>query len=439
MKIGILGGGTMGLTLAHRLAQAGHEPVVLEAAAQPGGLATWFDYDGFVWDKFYHVICGSDSSLIGLIDEIGIREKLRFSNTKSGFFWNGRHLSMSSNWEFLTFPALSLIDKARLAAGILYCQRINDPGPLERIKASDWLRRIFGKRCYSAMWEPLLESKFGVLKDEMPATLMWATIRRYYSTRSKGGGKENLGFLSGGMKTFYNALIASVERQGGAIRCSTPVQSIAEDGPSKVIVEAGGERLVFDRFISTAPTSVFERIAPGIEGIVQESRNRPRFLGVICMSLVLRRPLSPYYITNLIQKGFPFTGIIEVSNLCGAEELNGNRLVMLPRYDTPDSEWFDMSAKQIADEFMPALKSACPDIEENLVRYFINIERTVQAVWTENPPPAAPKPGVNSLGTVWSANAELTGRDTCAANLAAEEIIPALTRKPSAAAAAIMD
>jgi protoporphyrinogen oxidase len=347
---------------------------------------------------------------------------------------------MSNNWEFLTFPALSPIDKIRLAAGILYCQRINDPGPLERVKAADWLRRVFGKGNYAALWEPLLESKYGVLKDEMPATLMWATIRRYYSTRSKGGGKENLGFLSGGMKTFYDALTARVESQGGTIRYSTPAQSVAEAGPSRVAVETPEGTLEFDRLISTLPTSAFQRIAPGIGGIASESESRPKFLGVICMSLVLRRPLSPYYITNLIQKGFPFTGIIEVSNLCGPEELSGKHLVMLPRYDTPESEWFDKSPDRIAEEFLPHLKSFWPDIEDNLAGYFVNRERTVQAVWTENPPPATQKPGVNGLGTIWSANAELTGRDTLnnnavvrAANLAAESIIPALTRGPSAA------
>ena len=96
-----------------------------------GGLATWFDYGDFTWDKFYHVILRSDAQLTGLIEDLGIAGKLNWSETKTGFLWNGRHLSMSSHWEFLTFPALSMINKIRLAAGILKAQRITDPSPLE--------------------------------------------------------------------------------------------------------------------------------------------------------------------------------------------------------------------------------------------------------------------------------------------------------------------
>ncbi|MBE7559832.1 FAD-dependent oxidoreductase [bacterium] len=90
MKVGIIGGGTMGLALAHRLARQGCAVTVLEAAPQVGGLATWFDYGDFVWDKFYHVICRSDSHLLGLIDELGIGDKVKWSHTRTGFLWRGK-------------------------------------------------------------------------------------------------------------------------------------------------------------------------------------------------------------------------------------------------------------------------------------------------------------------------------------------------------------
>ena len=37
---GVIGGGMLGLTLAHRLAQGGHEVTVLEGAPELGGLAS---------------------------------------------------------------------------------------------------------------------------------------------------------------------------------------------------------------------------------------------------------------------------------------------------------------------------------------------------------------------------------------------------------------
>lgn len=431
MNIGVIGGGTMGLTIAYRLAQAGHSVTVLEAAPQLGGLATWFDYGDFVWDKYYHVILESDENVLGLFNELGIGDKMRWTNTKTGFLWNGKHLSMSNNWEFLTFPALSLVDKARLALGILYIQRVNDAGPLEKVKVGDWMKGIFGERVYRAIWEPLLESKYGVMKDEMPATIMWATIRRYYSTRSKGGGKETMGFVSGGFRTFYTRIVKAIESLGGEVRCGSPVVSI-DDSNGEVLVHTAQSKHRFDRVISTLSTGLMKKIAPQLTGLFTDNHADPKFLGVLCLSLVLRRPLSPYYITNLIQRGFPFTGVIGVSSLTGPEEIGGNHFVMLPRYDVPDSPWFQKTGDEIASEFIGGLKSVYPDIEENIVRYYVHRERMVQAIWVDAPPETF-EPRKTANNRIWCVNAELAGRDTLnnnaivrVANQAARDFIDTL-------------
>ncbi len=401
----------MGLTIALRLARAGHDITVIEAGAQPGGLATWFDYEGFIWDKYYHVFLTQDENLIGLFRDVGIEDKIRWNETRTGFLWKGRHLSMSNNWEFATFPALSLIQKARLALGIFYVQTINDATPLESVKASAWLRKIFGRRVYDVMWEPLLESKYGVLKDEMPATIMWATIRRYFQTRSKGGGKEQMGFLAGGMRTMYQALLAEIEKSGGKVRFGCAVETVDNGADDSVHVVTSDETLQFDRVVSTLPTDVMRRIAPDITEILPKSTGRPHFLGIVMLSLVLRRPLNPYYVTNLIQKGFPFTGIIGVSCLTEAEELGGNHLAMLPRYDVPDSDWFARSDEEIAEMFLEALRPFYPDLDENVQRWFVCREKLVQAIWIDAPPETS-EPPISDDGRVWSVNAELAGRDT---------------------------
>ena len=55
MKYGIVGGGMLGLTIALRLAQAGHEITVLEGGGQIGGLASSWQVGDVSWDRFYHV------------------------------------------------------------------------------------------------------------------------------------------------------------------------------------------------------------------------------------------------------------------------------------------------------------------------------------------------------------------------------------------------
>ncbi|HEY6252234.1 MAG TPA: FAD-dependent oxidoreductase, partial [Candidatus Angelobacter sp.] len=66
IHVGILGGGITGLTAAFYLLRAGCQVTVLEARPQLGGLATYFDFGPFYWDKFYHCILTSDAPLLQL-------------------------------------------------------------------------------------------------------------------------------------------------------------------------------------------------------------------------------------------------------------------------------------------------------------------------------------------------------------------------------------
>ena len=88
MKIGIIGGGFMGMTLASRLAERGHAVTVLERDHQLGGLATYHDYGPFVWDRFYHCILPSDSHLIGLLKDVGLGD----GGQVAGVTWRGESL-----------------------------------------------------------------------------------------------------------------------------------------------------------------------------------------------------------------------------------------------------------------------------------------------------------------------------------------------------------
>ena len=84
-SIGIVGGGVLGMTLALRLRDQGHDVSIIEGAAAPGGLASSQTIGGYTWDRFYHVILASDSHLRALLDELGFGDRLRWATTKTGF------------------------------------------------------------------------------------------------------------------------------------------------------------------------------------------------------------------------------------------------------------------------------------------------------------------------------------------------------------------
>ena len=125
-KWGIVGGGIMGMTLAHRLAKQGHEVTIFEAAPELGGLVSSWKMGDVEWDKFYHVILLSDFGTRDILKEIGLEEKTHWVETKTGFYMNGKLHSMSDTIEFLKFPTLNLIDKFRLGLTILVASRIKN-------------------------------------------------------------------------------------------------------------------------------------------------------------------------------------------------------------------------------------------------------------------------------------------------------------------------
>ncbi|MBL8959468.1 MAG: FAD-dependent oxidoreductase, partial [Gemmatimonadetes bacterium] len=127
----VVGGGMLGLTLALRLRQQGHDVTVLEGEAAVGGLAAADDIGEVRWDRFYHVILGQDTRLLALLREIGLGDAMRWGRTRTGFYVDGRWYSMSTALDFLRFPPLGLVGKGRLALTILAAARQQDPLPME--------------------------------------------------------------------------------------------------------------------------------------------------------------------------------------------------------------------------------------------------------------------------------------------------------------------
>ena len=110
-NIAIIGSGFLGLTLALRLSEAGNTVTVYESAPEIGGLASAWRIGDVVWDKHYHVTLLSDSFTRKIVEEIGLADEFEWVETKTGFYTDGKLVSMSNTLEFLQFPPLDLIFK----------------------------------------------------------------------------------------------------------------------------------------------------------------------------------------------------------------------------------------------------------------------------------------------------------------------------------------
>src|SRR5688572_23785373 len=86
----VLGAGPMGLAATYELLKRGWRVDLYERDAQIGGMSASTDLDGLKIERYYHVICGPDVTLFHYLREFGIADKLRWTSTKMGFYFNGK-------------------------------------------------------------------------------------------------------------------------------------------------------------------------------------------------------------------------------------------------------------------------------------------------------------------------------------------------------------
>lgn len=369
-KFGIVGGGIMGMTLALRLAQQGKKVTLYEASSELGGLVSPWQMDDVEWDKFYHVILLSDFYTRGILKEIGLEESIEWVETKTGFYMNGKLYSMSDTIEFLKFPTLNLIDKFRLGLTILVASKIKNWKRLEKIAVTDWLRKWSGKNTFNKIWLPLLRAKLGESYKKTSAVFIWATIQRLYGARKSGLKKEMFGYVPGGYKRVIAAFKNKLEELGVEIMTNHVVTGIRAAGNGKAeMVFTDGFTKTFDNVISTLPSGLSAKLCNGITEEETQRLNGIDYLGVICTTVLLDKPISNFYVTNITDEWVPFTGVIEMSALADKKYFNNQALVYLPKYVSSTDPLFSSSDEEIKNYFLSNFKKMYPWITDNNIRF----------------------------------------------------------------------
>ena len=391
-KWAVVGGGMLGLTMAHRMAKEGHDVTLIEAAPKLGGLTSVWELGEITWDKYYHVILMTDTNLRSLLEEIDLDQQLVWTETKTGFFTGGQLYSMSNTVEFLSFPPLKLIEKLRLGGTIFYASKIKNWKRLEKLEVEKWLRRWSGNGTFEKIWEPLLNAKLGESYKKTAASFIWAHINRMYKARRSGLKKEMFGYVKGGYRTIINRLEEKLNEFGVNILTDFPISNISKDDDTFTIESSNGKKETFDRVIMTAPSSVVAKACPILSNDELDKLNSIDYLGIVCASMMLTQPISPYYVTNITDTWVPMTAVIEMSNIVDRKELGGNSLVYLPKYVPADHELFNKSDEEIQDSFIGALENMYPTFNrEQILDFRISRSRLVMAIPTLNYSQKLPK------------------------------------------------
>jgi protoporphyrinogen oxidase len=431
----IIGGGMLGMTLAHRLRSKGEQVTLFEAADRLGGLASAWRLGDVTWDRHYHVTLLSDTFLRGLLRELGLEKEMRWVQTRTGFYTGGEFHSMSSVLEFLRFPPLSLLQKLRLGATIYYASKLREWQKLERITATDWLSRWSGEETAQAIWIPLLRAKLGENYSKVSAAFIWAIIARMYAARRTGLKQEMFGYVPGGYARILDRFQELLTAEGVRLKLAHPAKRIGPAPGGRVSVELkNGQKETFTRVISTLPAPVAAELCPALNGDERGKLESIQYQGIVCASVLLKRRLRDFYITNITDPTIPFTAVIEMSALVDRSHFAGNTLVYLPKYVPSDDSFFSLADREIQTVFTAALRRMYRHIdEEDVLSFRISRVRHVLPLsslgYSEHLPPMKTSiPGLYIVNSAHIVNGTLNVNETI--RLADTAVMQLLAARP---------
>jgi protoporphyrinogen oxidase len=367
MRIAIIGAGYGGMAAAYDLRKAGHDVTIYESADYVGGLASGFKEPNWEWsvEKFYHHWFASDKHMLGLIDELGLDDKVRFPRPFTVMYHDGRFYPLDSVLKAILFPGLGWgINKIRFGLVGLYLRLTKNWRELEKYTVDEWMRKWVGEEVYKLMWEPLVIGKFGE-KYYKQVNMAWMWARLHART-------TRLGTFEGGFQHFADLFAKRLHDMGVTIRLSTPVTHIKRDEASGWfdLTTLDGTQTAEKVLVTLAPSAA-AKMVPSLPKEYLEGLLRLKSMGAVVMVMALKQQLSRegYYWYNIPKSaGFPFLAVVEHTNFVPKENFGGDHIIYIGDYLEPEHEYFRLGQDELLERFAPALKKFNPDFSLDWIK-----------------------------------------------------------------------
>ncbi|MDP9237890.1 MAG: NAD(P)/FAD-dependent oxidoreductase [Chloroflexota bacterium] len=366
MKAVIVGGGVAGMSTAYRLMQGGHEVELYEASPYLGGLVRTFEVGGSKLEAFYHHIFSTDTTIIKLIDELGVGDRLRWVESKVGWFDNGKIYPFVTALDLLRFSPLPPLDRIKLGLMAVRLRGREDWAEFERITCKDWIEKNVSPKVFEKMWGPLLQGKYGDAYDQVAMAWLWSKIHLRFASRE--GGKEKLGYLIGSFAVYMEELERRLREGGVRIHTGAGIREITADRnrATGVVLESGAN-VEADAVVAAVPSTLFQKMAPPLTDDYIRRLEHVKWQGAVCMVVTMKRSLSPIYWMNIGDRSMPFLALVEHTNFIGPENYGGNHILYISNYLHQQHEYFGMDEDQLWSIFEPALKRINPEFSSEWV------------------------------------------------------------------------
>lgn len=364
-KFAIIGAGPMGLMAAVKLLDQGHSVTIYERDDRIGGMSANFDFDGLSIERYYHFICKTDYPLFALLERYGLSKALRWTDTKMGYFYQGKLYKWGTPFALLAFPHLGPISKFRYALHVMHTKGIKDWTALDKEEAGTWIRRWIGQKAYDVMWKDAFRLKFFEFKDHLSASWIGTRIKRVALSR-RNLMNESMGYLEGGSMTLLERMVQDIQARGGRIELSQGIDEVVSENGKVTGVSVGGEFTAYDGVISTAPIQYVPALVPGLPEDFRAKVAAVQNIPVACVILKLKHAVSENFWMNISDPGIEIPGVIEYSNLNPGTD-PGQKILYAPYYMPKTHPKWQQSNAELIEEVLGYLARINPEFKRDWV------------------------------------------------------------------------
>jgi 15-cis-phytoene desaturase len=380
MRVAIAGAGLAGLSCAKYLADAGHQPIVLERRDVLGGkVAAWQDADGDWYETGLHIFFGAYPNVLQLFGELGIEDRLQWKE-HAMIFNQPSKPGTYSRFDFPDIPAplngliailrnndmLSWGEKIKLGLGLIpamvkgqqYAEEV------DKYTWSEWMRQQgIPPTVEKEIFVAASKSLNFIDPDEISATVLFTAF--YHFLQDKTGSK--MAFLDGAPpERLCQPIVDYVTSKGGEVHLNKPLKEISlnEDGSVKGFVIRGldgaaDEFVTADAYVSALPVDPFKTIVPTPWREMEYFKQLDGLEGVPVINIHIWFDRKLTDIDNLLFSLSPLLSVYaDMSNTC-REYADADRS-MLELVLAPAADWISKSDEEILAATLVELEKLFP-------------------------------------------------------------------------------
>jgi len=398
-KILVIGGGYTGLTAALRLsADKNCSVTVVEGSPELGGLAGGFRLGGTSLEKTYHHLFLTDTSILDLVRELELQDKLMWCDSSVGIFRDKKIHPFKTPGDLLRFAPCNFLGRIRTGVAALYLKHQKNWRGFATQTAHTWMTKACGESAMASIWTPLLKGKFDHHFDRVSMAWFWARIHTRANSRSGGGG-EKLGYFRGGFQVITDALEKRLKAQGVQIRTGAFVEKLF---PERKVAVIQGEEVAYDQCLFTGPSPALAKLLPEQPAYQDYARQLRSidYLGAACLIFTSDQSLGDFYWVNVNEPDAPFLVFIQHTNLVDKATYGGRHVYYIGAYIAPDGKVFSLSDADLTQKWFDYLPRMFPhfDVKQVVERQVFRFRAAQHIVDTayEQKIPAyqTPLPGV---------------------------------------------